>query len=110
MLRMVSRFFIFVFCVSCGVEEYPSPMPLSEPEKSKIEYSYCGNNVCDEDEDYWNCYWDCSDFSGGPLNGYCGDGICYNETMTSCWRDCKPILRNFEIDFKPSGPKPDPGL
>jgi hypothetical protein len=100
---------LIVFLVSCGVEEYPEPVDLPKPaeNKEKIEYSYCGDNVCDEDEDYWNCYWDCSDFNGGPLNGYCGDGICYKETMTSCWKDCRPARKNMNPNPKP-GPTPDP--
>lgn len=75
---------------------------------------YCGDYVCDEDmgEDYWNCL-DCVDmFTGGPKNGYCGDGICFNETMLSCWKDCRPRAVNMgddKEDFPWPEPPPIPG-
>jgi hypothetical protein len=49
--------------------------------------------------------------NGMPKNGYCGDGVCYKESMTSCWRDCRPKMINNgddELPWNPSGPMPDP--
>jgi hypothetical protein len=72
---------------------------------------HCGDGTCDEDlgENYWNCL-DCVDpYTGGPKDPYCGDGICYNETMLSCWIDCRPERRNPGPDPFPFGPDPPPG-
>jgi len=98
-----------IFC-GCGeVDENINKPTAKEVEKEKkVEEDkgpYCGDFVCNENkgEDYWNCL-DCVDlFTGGPTNGYCGDGICYNESMISCWKDCRPRTYNDDDDF-PLGP------
>jgi hypothetical protein len=100
-----------------AIDEVEESTPTQNNEPSTG--SYCGDFVCDEDEgeDYWNCL-DCVDmFTGGPKNGYCGDGICFNETMLSCFKDCRPRPVNmggsdWDDDFPwpvPPGPKPGPG-
>jgi hypothetical protein len=98
----------------------PTFEDVSEPEETK---NLCGDLICDKDigEDYWNCLDCVNPFTGGPTNGYCGDGICYNETMVSCLRDCRPQaykkdnlpwnLNKPRIEipwFGPEGPLPGP--
>lgn len=47
---------------------------------------YCGDNICDENEDSHSCSTDC----GEPTpTSYCGDGVCdANEDSNSCSLDC----------------------
>ncbi|MBN1966501.1 MAG: SH3 domain-containing protein [Anaerolineae bacterium] len=57
-----------------------------------LNVSYCGDEVCDEDEDSLTCVRDCEP-AGEPVNlslpGTCGDGICGGfETPQSCPADC----------------------
>ena len=55
------------------------PYPYCEP------VGYCGDGVCDYNEDSYSCSWDC-----GPAS-YCGDGYCYpamGEYEGSCASDC----------------------
>lgn len=110
-LILIIGFLFAFFCVyllcCCGGEEPVEKEEVAKKEPKKDDVfdvnkvpSYCGDYKCDEDEgeDYWNCI-DCVDLlTGGPKHGYCGDGICFNETMTSCWRDCRP---------RPYNPNPD---
>lgn len=73
---------------------------------------YCGDLICDErgGEDYWNCL-DCVDLNGWPTHGYCGDGVCYKESMVGCWEDCRPIEINTDaLSHGPNGPLPDPPI
>ena len=63
---------------------------------SKLKKDTCNNFKCEENagETYWNCL-DCVDlYTGGPINGYCGDGICFNESIFYCWKDCRPKAFN----------------
>ena len=113
-----AMFFAFTGCG--GNEEVIIDIP-NEPTEVKAEEEdpqqpYCGDWNCDEKEgeNYWNCL-DCVDMNGWPKNGYCGDGICYKESMTSCWKDCRPrqVNNGQDDDFPwgPSGgggPLPDP--
>lgn len=88
-------------CVDGGIVTLKDARILEEPEDS------CGNFTCERflGETYWNCL-DCIDLrTGGPVDGYCGDGICFNESMFECWKDCKPMLYNPEPEIGP-GPGP----
>lgn len=99
--------FVIVFLSSCGgglvdmntVDKIPVSSHTSSMDP------YCGDDVCDGNETYWDCF-DCVDpITGGPIGGgFCGDGICYGgETIISCWKDCRPKA----IDFNPEiGPGP----
>jgi hypothetical protein len=97
-----------------GVIDKPKPMEVYKVGDDS-QQPHCGDLICNEKEgeDYWNCL-DCVDVNGWPKNGYCGDGVCYNESMTSCWKDCRPkqVNRGWDDDFPrgPSGggPLPDP--
>lgn len=88
---------INLFFISCSYN-----MDISKKEYINVEQKsdslepYCGDNICDinSGESYWTCL-DCVDDFGNPTNGFCGDGICFNETIRDCWQDCKPIgLKN----------------
>lgn len=106
--------------VGCGGEQSVTNQEEIGPDQNTDEPSvyedHCGNRVCEENkgEDYWNCL-DCVDFlTGGPKHGYCGDGICFNETMLSCFKDCRPRPYNSGGDDDPIPgnsvpPIPSPG-
>jgi hypothetical protein len=110
LLALVAIIAALGFTFGCGGEiEEPSPQPSTEQPgpNSPTPDPLCGNYICDEaeGETYWNCL-DCVDlFTGGPKNGYCGDGVCFNETMWSCFRDCRPRAYNPDPGF---GDGPDP--
>ena len=63
--------------------------------------SYCGDHICDATEDRASCMGDCINICGdGACDsgerhgacledcGICGDGYCYDETVSSCPVDC----------------------
>jgi len=50
--------------------------------------SFCGDGICNLDEDYESCPADCEKISIDP---YCGDGICNGgESSFTCEEDCEP--------------------
>lgn len=110
--NMTKILFVVMFMCQLGCGGNIEPqfyIEEQEPGQNNEPYSgpYCGDYVCDEGEgeNYWNCL-DCVDpFTGGPKNGYCGDGICFNETMLSCWKDCRPRQYNPNSGFGFTPPK-----
>ena len=74
--------------------------------------SYCGDNICNGDEDPDSCPQDCSFCGDGVCEGYegsvwcpadcgavCGDGVCNGpETIATCVSDCSPELASVELD------------
>jgi hypothetical protein len=94
--------FIALMAISCYIE----PSPLKQvPESVPVttQYSYCGDSICDEwrgEDAQWcvDCGYD--PLINGPGNGgFCGDGICFNESMWACWQDCRP--RASKSDWNP---------
>jgi len=54
--------------------------------KCNVKTSYCGDDVCDDDEDYITCPVDCE----SPIpDSYCGDDVCDDdENYDDCPCDC----------------------
>jgi hypothetical protein len=63
-----------------------------KPSYDYYTYGYsgwCGDGICDYDEDYITCPEDC---------GWCGDGYCsYYESYGSCPQDCGSSLRDVRV-------------
>jgi len=101
---------LMVGIIGCGGEPVVDDQEedVSIQKEPAANEESCGNNVCERNkgEDYWNCL-DCVDLlTGGPTNGYCGDGVCFNETMFDCWTDCRPHASNpaaFDDDVPQPG-------
>jgi len=115
-MKFIKIFLVLLLCSCDGGEDVVDPTSVDPPSKDDIssptyEGPYCGDRTCDADESYWTCL-DCVDpLTGGPKNGYCGDGVCFNETMLGCWRDCRPKPYNpyaEDDDIPHPGPKPGP--
>ena len=104
-MKIILTFLISL--VGCGGEiiiDKTENIPTKDNTVEDIDY--CGNDICEKNkgENYWNCF-DCVDlFTGAPKDSYCGDGICFKETMTSCWTDCKP--RAYNPNAIVDAPKP----
>lgn len=79
MKTITKNLFLFAilsaFAIGCAVQ----PMPEDEPDSGP----YCGDNVCNGDEDADSCPSDCD---ADPV---CGDGVCNgDEDADSCEADC----------------------
>jgi hypothetical protein len=85
-----------MYIIGCGGELIADEQEPPAQNDTYEDADSCGNRICEasEGEDYWNCFDCVNPFTGGPKKGYCGDGICFNESMTSCWTDCKPRTYN----------------
>jgi hypothetical protein len=57
-----------------------------DPNNGEEEQSYCGDGICDSDENCSNCEIDCGNCEE---ESYCGDGICdSDENCSNCEIDC----------------------
>ena len=67
---------------SCGVHEVCES-------GSCVEQAYCGDGVCNNNEDYVSCPVDCKN------PAYCGNGACdVGESYTTCPSDCEGPVNN----------------
>ena len=105
---MKNKSFIIIFALSffcflcrCGGMDPEEEKPPKILDTSDRHLPYCGDYRCDEGENYLNCS-DCNSPYVNPWRSYCGDGICFEETLRSCYIDCKP-------QYKPEKP-PVPSL
>lgn len=113
MRNILPACFCLLLLCSCGGLEPPMDEEPTRPAVAKDdsgELPYCGDGICDSNagEDEWWCV-DCgySVLMNGPKDGgYCGDGVCFGgETVTSCFRDCRPKARRGSgSDDPPQGP------
>src|SRR4030042_1182321 len=79
-----------------------TPTPVITPTPIETPKTFCGDGICQTNENYLLCLQDCPAPPPSPV-AYCGDGICNSsELCSSCPADCgqctpPPPLPNTEL-------------